>query len=459
MVAEDLWDRAAAVLKAEVSEGVFQSTFSDVRAINLTDNSLELGAPNVFVKDKLENRFRPMVEEVVAAEAGKQLDIQITLAALQLFDFDDDGAPTASKPAVPAQAPTTEDSALPSGRAMSRYTFETFVIGSNNRFAHATAMAVTERPGEVYNPLFIYGGAGLGKTHLLRAIENGFQEMWPGKRVLYVSTETFLNELVDSIRTNNNSDFKGRYRTIDLLLLDDIQFIAGKEQLQEELFHTFNQLYGNGSQVVISSDRTPDEIPTLEDRLRSRFMSGLLVDVQPPELETRMAILQKKAERDGYYIPSEVSGFIAENITSNVRELEGALTRVIAYANIHTQPLTEHLAKTALRDLIADRQPRAVTVEDILESTGTHFTLTRTDLLSGSRRRPLVTARQIAMYLARQLTDLSYPMIAHAFDRDHSTVHYSCEKITKQMQDKAQIFHDVTAVERLVRDRVAGQAS
>jgi chromosomal replication initiator protein len=326
-----------------------------------------------------------------------------------------------------------------------RYTFDAFVIGSSNRFAHAAALSVAEKPAGSYNPLFIHGGAGLGKTHLLHAIGNYVAENFAGRHVRYVSTETFMNEFVEAIRTTGTSAFKRRYRECDVLLIDDVQFMEGKEALQEEFFHTFNHLYGASKQIVLTSDRPPKSIATLESRLRSRFLSGLITDVQPPDLETRLAILQKKAERERVHIPMDVLEFIATNVTDNIRELEGALIRVTAYGSLNGQPITRELAEHVLSDLVSSRQPRRVTPQLILAATAESFGFSVEELTGPSRRRPLVTARQISMYVFRELTDLSYPAIAREFGgRDHSTVIHAVERITDMMKEQRAIYEQVT---------------
>jgi chromosomal replication initiator protein len=334
-----------------------------------------------------------------------------------------------------------------------KYTFDNFVIGASNRFAHATALAVSERPGMSYNPLFVYGNAGLGKTHLLQSVGHYVRENYPSYRVRYVSSETFLNEFVESIRTGEQDSFKRRYRTVDLLLVDDIQFFEGKRETLEEFFHTFNTLFESGRQIVLSCDRKPDEIPTLEDRLRSRFKSGLVVDVQPPDLETRLAILRKKAYESGSDIPDDVLTYIATNITDNVRELDGALIRVAAFANLSGEPLTSETAQQVLGDLLSDRPHRAITPEIILNKTSEIFGLSVEELLSPSRTRVLVNARQIAMYACRELTELSFPQIAKAFGKsDHTTVIHATRKIEKQMSSHRQTYDQVTNLINQVRN-------
>ncbi len=487
--ATEIWSQAGTVLRAEISDGVWQSTFASVTALRSSEEQIVLSVPNAIVREKLDGRYRPLVEDAIAEAAGKSLAIEFEIPLPTLFDVDQvldqssQTSPSTTQPFPTDQVSSNDamggtsavtgnngagsgpsnanqvaasgqqsDAALPSAALLHGYSFDGFVIGPSNRFAHAAALSVAERPGGSYNPLFIYGGAGLGKTHLLHAIEHYVNDVYPRKTVKYVSTETFLNEFVDSIKNSQGADFKRRYRQIDVLLVDDIQFIAGKEGLQEEFFHTFNELYSANKQIVLSSDRPPDAIPTLEDRLRSRFMMGLLTDIHPPDIETRMAILGKKADRDGYFLPNEVSEFIATNITTNIRELEGALNKVTAFANLNKEPMTSALAERILRDFIADRQPRPITVPMILTATSEHFSFSIEDLTGKSRRRPLVIARQIAMYVSRELTDLSFPMIAREFGgRDHTTVMHACDKIAALMKERSQIYDQVMALDKTVR--------
>ncbi len=459
--ADELWSRASDILRSQIAEGVWQSTFAQIVPMLLIDDRLVLSVPNAIVREKLDGRYRPLVEDALTESAGHAYQVEFDASPPQLFDPDFvEGYEGGSREVAGQLIDLT--GAAASGRPTHaenggadvalRYNFESFVIGPSNRFAHAAALSVAERPGGSYNPLFIYGGAGLGKTHLLRAIEAYVCDVYPRMKVQYVSTEAFLNEFVESIKTSSNADFKRRYRQIDVLLVDDIQFIAGKDGLQEEFFHTFNELYGGNRQIVLTSDRPPDAIPTLEDRLRSRFMMGLLTDIQPPDIETRMAILSKKADRDGYFLASEVSEFIAHNITSNIRELEGALNKVTAFANLNREPMTRDLAERILGDFIADRQPRPINVALILTATAERFNFTIEELVGKSRRRPLVSARQMAMYVARQLTDLSFPLIAREFGgRDHTTVMHACDKISALMKERSQIYEHVMALEKAVR--------
>ncbi len=459
--AQDLWKSASELLRSQYSDGIWQSTFAQAKAVSMTNKDFTIGLPNGIIRDKLDGKYRPFVEEAIAEANGKALKVKFETIVPTLFDQNleesiDLDSPEPVIEIVPQQYEPSAESNSTQASVISeggRYTFDTFVIGQSNRFAHAAALSVAERPGASYNPLFIYGSAGLGKTHILKAVESYIQDVYPRLTVLYVSTETFLNEFVDSIKNASGNDFKSRYRKIDVLLIDDIQFIEGKDRLQEELFHTFNDLYAADKQIVLSSDRPPDAIPTLEDRLKSRFMMGLLTDIQPPDIETRMAILQKKSDNDGIELPRDVSEFIASNIITNIRELEGALNKVAAHSNLNHQPLTVELAETVLGDFIANRQPKPITIEMIIEATHQHFGFSLEDLKGKSRRRPLVIARQVAMYLGRQMTDLSFPMIAREFGgRDHTTVIHACDKIAALMKERSQIYNHVTTLEKAVHN-------
>jgi chromosomal replication initiator protein len=333
-----------------------------------------------------------------------------------------------------------------------RYAFETFVKGASNQFALAAALRVAETPARSYNPLFIYGAAGLGKTHLLHAIGHYVHHNYQHHEVRYVSTETFLNEFVDAIRTNTGNAFKRRYREVDVLLIDDIQFLENREGLQEEFFHTFNSLHGANKQIVISSDRVPDAIPTLEERLRGRFKWGLITDIQPPDLETRLAILRNKAERDQVEVPSEALEFIATKVSTNIRELEGALIRVTAFASLNHVPITIELAQHLLADLLRESTTRPRTDEELLAEIAGILGFDVAALKGKSRQRPLVTARQIAMYVFRELTDLSYPGIARIFGgRDHTTVIHAVEKIGRLMSERKQIYDQVTELQQRLK--------
>jgi chromosomal replication initiator protein len=356
-------------------------------------------------------------------------------------------------PGRPSPAPPRYDDELyEAGAELNpRYTFDNFVTGASNRFAHAAAQSVAEMPARKFNPLFIYGDAGLGKTHLLQGIASYVNDHYPTHRVRYVTSETFLNEFIDSMHSDSRDAFKRRYRGIDVLLVDDVQFFEGKQETVEEFFHTFNHLHQTNRQIVLSSDRPPDQIG-IEDRLRSRFKQGLITDIQPPELETRLAILRKKAELESTRIPGEVLELIATNITDNIRVLEGALVRVSAFASLTHEPLTLERATQVLADLLSENQPRPITPRLILEETAKFYGFTVDEITSKHRHRPLVTARQVAMYVMRELTELSYPNIAREFGgRDHTTVIHAVEKIGALMSKDRQIYEQVTRLQQIIR--------
>lgn len=462
-----VWSETSHVLAQQVSDTVWSSTFKDVRAVDLADSLLTLSCPSQLVRQRIEQRYMGLVEAALV-DAGHR-DVRVAIEVdIDLSDPEPDhpepdhehvGAARASASAgesstaapLPATAPGTSTDAAPErsrpGETARRYSFESFVIGPSNRFAHAAALSVAETPARSYNPLFVYGGAGLGKTHLLQAISQYVRENYPTYRVRYISTETLLNEFVDAIRKNSQPEFKRRYREIDVLLVDDIQFMEGKEQLQEEFFYTFNSLHEAQRQIVLSSDRPPDAIATLEDRLRSRFKMGLITDIQPPDFETRLAILRKKGEHSGTRVPADVLEFIALNITYNIRELEGALIRVSAYAALNNAELTVELASSILADSISATKPRQITAGFIIERTAEMFHLDVEQLQGKSRTRDLVHARQVGMYVCRELTDLSYPQIGKEFGgRDHTTVIHAYDKISNLMQERRKTYEDVTSL-------------
>ncbi|MAU34808.1 MAG: chromosomal replication initiator protein DnaA [Actinobacteria bacterium] len=470
-----LWESCATAIKSQVSEVVWQVTFSSVMPIEIKNDRLVVQVPSTVVRDRIEGRYKKLVSETLSEISDDQFNIAVNVVtepiSQQIHEVEEsdgglvlqeieNGLPfkdlneTEDSKAVKGVSLVQEEE-KPAGTKIFKYTFNDFVIGSSNRFAHAAALAVAETPGRSYNPLFIYGDAGLGKTHLLQAVGNYVSDHYKNHEVRYVSSETFMNRFVEAIRNKTLPEFKQHFREIDVLLVDDIQFMEGKEGLQEEFFHTFNTIQQAGGQIVLSSDRPPDSIPTLEDRLRSRFKMGLVTDIQAPDLETRLAILSKKTEENpgGIVVPDEVLQFIAENITENIRELEGALTRVSAYANLNHEPCTKALAITVLGDLISSKAPRPITPELIFDQTTEMYGFSKEELIGGSRRRPLVTARQVAMYIFRELTDLSYPSIAREFGgRDHTTVIHAVEKIKGLMAERREIYDQVTALISALRD-------
>jgi chromosomal replication initiator protein len=447
--AEQLWSACTEALRSAVPDAVWNSCFQPSVGRSLVEDRLVVAVPSSLVKERIEGRWLEAVHKVLAELGSPQVQLAFESAPNSGADelFPGAGAPEpepthAPLPNRPGPAPVEEIRPV---TLNPRYTFEAFVTGASNRFAHAAALAVAETPARSYNPLFIYGVAGLGKTHLLHGIAHYVHQNYPAYKVRYVSTEQFLNDYVEGIRTNSMAQFKKKYRENDVLLVDDIQFMEGKEGLQEEFFHTFNQLHGANRQIVLSSDRPPRAIATLEDRLRSRFEWGLITDIQPPDLETRLAILRKKAEREPTHVPDEVLEFIATHITNNIRELEGALIRVSAFASLNRSPLSAELAAEVLGDVLSDNQPRPVTAKGILEATSKMFGFSVEELQGKSRRRPLVTARQIGMYVCREMTDLSYPAIAREYGgRDHTTVIHAVEKIGALMKERRQIYDQVT---------------
>ncbi|MCL4449233.1 MAG: chromosomal replication initiator protein DnaA [Actinobacteria bacterium] len=441
----ELWDKCSIILKDRLGEGVWKTLLMPVNATNYKDNSLVISVPNRIVRDRLINRYLPVILETLSTITGVSTDLDIEIDTsfdlpnrMTVDNRSNGGNISVQTQPVPPATGTGESMFNPS------YVFDAFVIASSNRFAHAAALAVAESPSHSYNPLFIYGHTGLGKTHLLHAIGNYILKHMPTNKIRYVSTETFLNEFVNAIRINKTVSFKRRYRECDILLIDDIQFIEGKESLQEEFFHTFNSLYESSKQIVITSDRPPRSISTLEERLRSRFLSGLITDIQPPELETRMAILQKKMRSEDIAIPNDVLEFIAINITNNIRELEGALNRVIAYAKLTNQPITGDLVKVNLSDIIVKDQFKRILPQTIINICSEYFRFGVEEIVGPNRRRPLVLARQICMYIIRELTDLSYPQIANIFNgRDHTTAIHAIEKISSLMKQKKQVYGQV----------------
>ena len=425
--------------------------------------NLLVAAPNAFAKDVLETRLRSVLGEVLSRELNERANIAVTI---------DETLEVASNPAapeveievaVPKSGTGRDDNSNNSvvgsksseqSQLNPRYIFETFVIGSSNRFAHAAAVAVAEAPAKAYNPLFIYGDSGLGKTHLLHAIGAYAKELYGNVRVRYVSSEEFTNDFINSIRDDKASAFQRRYRDLDILLVDDIQFLENKERTQEEFFHTFNTLYNANKQIVISSDRPPKQLTTLEDRLRSRFEWGLITDIQPPEIETRIAILRKKAAQDKLNAPDDVLEYIASKISTNIRELEGALIRVTAFASLSRQGVDLGLAEIVLKDLMPTDAAPEITGQAIMAQTAAYFSLTLEDLCGTSRSRVLVNARQIAMYLCRELTDLSLPKIGQMFGgRDHTTVMHADRKIRQLMAERRSIYNQVTELTNRIKQQ------
>lgn len=456
-----------------------------VRPLTIVEGFALLSVPSSFVQNEIERHLRAPITDALSRRLGQQIQLGVRIApppddvedalippAEPFPDTDaalsaDDGADgepvengepvTDTQPGWPnyfTERPHAIDPAVAAGTSLNRrHTFDTFVIGASNRFAHAAALAIAEAPARAYNPLFIWGESGLGKTHLLHAAGNYAQRLFPGMRVKYVSTEEFTNDFINSLRDDRKVAFKRSYRDVDVLLVDDIQFIEGKEGIQEEFFHTFNTLHNANKQIVISSDRPPKQLATLEDRLRTRFEWGLITDVQPPELETRIAILRKKAQMERLAVPDDVLELIASSIERNIRELEGALIRVTAFASLNKTPIDKSLAEIVLRDLIADASTMQISAATIMAATAEYFDTTVEELRGPGKTRALAQSRQIAMYLCRELTDLSLPKIGQAFGRDHTTVMYAQRKILSEMAERREVFDHVKELTTRIRQR------
>jgi chromosomal replication initiator protein len=458
-----VWTRAIAGLGEDVVSAQQRAWLRLTKPLALVQDTVVLATPNDFARDVLDTRLRPLVVDALSRELACDVRVAVTVES-ETPATDDPSSHDSARSGreadpypedhEPAPAPTLLPKRGESDRLNPKYQFETFVIGSSNRFAHAAAVAVAEAPAKAYNPLFIYGESGLGKTHLLHAIGHYTRALVPGCRVRYVSSEEFTNDFINSIRDGRGEMFRKRYRNIDVLLVDDIQFLENKEQTQEEFFHTFNTLHNANSQIVISSDRTPKQLVTLEDRLRNRFEWGLITDVQPPELETRIAILRKKAAAERLDAPAEVLEYIASKISSNIRELEGALIRVTAFASLNRQAVDLALAEIVLKDLIADAAGPEITASTIMAQTAAYFSISMEDLCGSSRSRVLVQARQVAMYLCRELTELSLPKIGQHFGgRDHTTVMHADRKIRSLMAERRSVYTQVSELTNRIKSQ------
>ena len=424
-----LWDQTLTIIKAEMSEVSFNTWIKSCEPISISNDTIRISVPNSFTQDILEKRYKDLVANSIKSICSKLYKIEFLIAS----DIKSDETSKEDTPELKKNKAVLISDEL-STTLNPKYTFDSFVIGNSNRFAHAASLAVAEAPAKAYNPLFIYGGVGLGKTHLMHAIGHYILDSNPNARVEYVSSEKFTNELINAIKDDKNEEFRNKYRNVDVLLIDDIQFIAGKERTQEEFFHTFNALHDANKQIILSSDRPPKEIPTLEDRLRSRFEWGLIADIQVPDFETRMAILKKKADVEKLNVANEVMVYIATKIKSNIRELEGALIRIVAYSSLTNKEITVDLASEALKDIISKKQGKNITISIIQDIVASYFNLRIEDLKSQRRTRNIAYPRQIAMYLSRKLTDMSLPKIGEEFGgRDHTTVIHAYEKISENL--------------------------
>ena len=462
MDAKQVWRAALGELQVSLSPANYETWVRDTQLIDVDDQRFKIAVPNGFAKDWLESRYRSLISQTLARIVGYSVQVEFVVGATAA-----DGTTTTEPVGEPADGPEpvarngmTAQVRLEPGRVGGeggtsninpRYTFSNFIVGSANRLAHAASLSVAERPGHAYNPLFLYGGVGLGKTHLMHAIGNQVAAKFPRKRVVYATSEKFTNEFITSIQQGKIDEFRARYRRIDLLLIDDIQFIADKERTQEEFFHTFNAIHEDGKQIVLSSDRPPKAILTLEERLRSRFEWGLIADLTAPDLETRIAILRAKAEEGAVPITSDVIEFIARKVVSNIRELEGALNRIVAYASMGAMPISIELAQAVLSNVLYNPKKRQVTPERIARAVSDYYSVPM-DVLQGQKRdKAIVMPRQIAMFLMREETDVSLLRIgAELGGRDHSTVLHACDKITRESAVNDELRREIAAVRELI---------
>ncbi len=445
-----MWEAARAHLQLHMSRRDFNTWLKDATLVAYEDGAFIIGVPNAFAKEWLRNRLHSTIKKALEKVAGRSVEVHYVVDAKRVHLPVSGNGPLIEAP----QEPKTHEST--GGMVLNpQYTFERYIVGPNNRMAHAAALAVAERPGFAYNPLFIYGGVGLGKTHLLHAI--GHMARAQGYRVLYVSSEMFTNDLINAIRTQTTDEFRARYRNVDVLLIDDIQFIAGKESTQEEFFHTFNALHAANKQICLTSDRPPREIATLEERLRSRFQGGIIVDIRTPDFEMRLAILRSRAEEAGVIVPDEVLTYVAEHIQSNIRELVGAFNRLLAHAVLIKEPLTLTLARHVLEDMVPVK--RQLTPHSVIQAVASYYHITVDDLRSKGRRRTIAWPRQIAMYLLREETDLSYPQIGELLGgRDHSTVMHGYERVAEQLANDAQLRREMAEIREMATRGVPARA-
>jgi chromosomal replication initiator protein len=457
MDAKQVWRAALGELQVSLSPANFETWLKETALVAVDDNRFRVAVPNGFAKDWLETRYRSLISQTLARVVGYSVtvdfEVQEGLSAQANNNQSESPQPTATQQSVRLESGRVGGGGEGASSASlnPRYTFRTFIVGSANRLAHAASLSVAERPGHAYNPLFLYGGVGLGKTHLMHAIGNQVLSRFPRKRVVYATSEKFTNEFIASIQQGRIEDFRSRYRRIDLLLIDDIQFIADKERTQEEFFHTFNAIHEDGKQIVLSSDRPPKLITTLEERLRSRFEWGLIADLTAPDLETRIAILRAKAEENAVPIASDVLEFIARKVASNIRELEGALNRIVAYASMGGMPITIDLAQAVLSNVLYNPKRRMVTPERIANAVSEYYGVELEALKGQKRDRAIVTPRQIAMYLMRAETDVSLLRIGQELGgRDHSTVLHACEKIDRETQENEELRRELAAVRELI---------
>ena len=458
LTAESLWNDVSARLREALNDTTYSTWFGEVDGASLDDDTFAVAVPNDFTREWIEGHFLDLIRAAVKDASGKELRVQLRVEESAVPPAQPSSSVPSAVSPLPAEviAPHTEKTRSDVAGINPKYTFDSFVIGSSNRFAHAAALAVAEAPAQAYNPLFIYGHTGLGKTHLLHAVANFVTDHGGGLTCRYVTSETFMNDFINSLRDKRIEGFKQRYRTYDVLLIDDVQFFEHKERIQEEFFHTFNSLYEAGSQIVMSSDRPPRDIATLEARLRSRFEWGLITDIQPPDLETRIAILRKKVKTDGIHVPeTEVLTFIASRVSTNIRELEGALTRVVAFSSLTGRAMSVELAQDVLKDVFPQGEAAEVSIKRIQDLVAERFNMSLEELCGDKRSQNIVYPRQVAMYLSRELTDSSLPKIGKEFGgRDHTTVIHATSKIARLIREDRSVYNlvqELTARVKQVR--------
>ncbi|MDP6507978.1 MAG: chromosomal replication initiator protein DnaA [Chloroflexota bacterium] len=446
MIDRATWNAALGSLEVQMSSGQFAAWLKDSHFVEGGSNRLVVGVPNAFARETIERNYRPLVADAIREVAGRDVGVTFVVAGRS----EPDGS-TAARNAAPAAAVAIQEPAPFTDTLEARFTFDRFIVGRGNQLAHAAARQVSENPGAAYNPLFIYGGVGLGKTHLLRAIAAAVAAARPEATILYATSEDFTNDLIAAIRGGSTPGFRGRYRSADVFLLDDVQFIAGRESTQEELFHTFDALQAQGRQIVFTSDRTPHDIKPLSDRLTTRFACGLVADIQRPDIETRIAVLRARARTVGAQVPEAVTSHLANSITRNVRDLEGALNRVLAYADFNGVDLDVAAAEYALQGLAYGPSQRVLVLDDVLEGVAQHYRVAAADLVGPSRRRGISSPRQVAMYLMRQLTSESYPTIGAALgNRDHSTILHGYQKISGQLESDTGLAAEIETIRAAV---------
>lgn len=437
---DEIWKKTCSLLKDALAEVSYETWVATLKPLDIVDNRFLFEASTPFHKNMISSRYSELVRNALRSATRTDFELEIYLP----------GETAAERERTLEHSPGV----LPTNMLNPKYTFDTFVIGNSNRFAHAASLAVAESPADAYNPLFLYGGVGLGKTHLMHAIGHYMLHENPAIKLVYITSENFTNELISAIQNNRNTEFREKFRNVDVLMVDDIQFIAGRDSTQEEFFHTFNQLHASGKQIIISSDKPPRDIPTLEERLRSRFEWGLIADIQKPDYETRIAILRKKAQVEHIDVSDDIIAFIAEKIESNIRELEGSLTRIIAYASLSGKPLTMAVAEEALKNILSIKDPKRITPDMITQAVSDFYGISPADVKSSKRNREIALPRQIAMYLTRDMTDLSLPRIGDAFGgRDHTTVMHACDKIGQMQRTDPALKNALIELRKTIREK------